>query len=624
MKNLTAFFVLTASACLAFGQSQRLTLLEEFTQASCGPCAAQNPALNALLNSNTAKVISIKYQTSWPGVDPMNAQTQSEVGPRVTYYGVTGVPNIRYDGNVVTGSPGNLTQTAINNEYAVPSPFTLNVSHSFNTNYDSIFITVDITCTQNTSGTYRARVAMVEEVINFSSPPGTNGETVFYSVMRKMYPNAIGTTLATTWTAGQTQTLTFAAPVPSYIYDLNQIAIAAFIQNDANKNVAQAGWSPPQPLANNSTVTGITGASFVTCAGSFTPTATIKNLGADTMTSCTINMQLDANTPVTQAWTGSLATGQSQTVALPMQTVTPGPHTFKVWTSDPNGVPTPITLTPSHSKTVSVYNASVTVSAPVTEGFEASTMPSGWGVNNPDNGAGWTRVGTAGGFGNSTGSVKMDFYNSPITQIDELLAPPLDLSTVTSAWLNFHVAYAQYSAENDRLQIRVSTNCGATWTTVYNKAGNTLETAPATTSPFTPNATQWRGESVDLSAYVGQSSVLIKFLATSSSGNNMYLDNINLAGPMGVSDAGTNMQPDIYPNPANDQISITFDQAQEGDVSLFVHTMLGELVYTAEQGTLPPGERTLHLNTAGLSEGVYFVTLVMEGRSSTRKIVITR
>ena len=50
-------------------QSQRLVLIEEFTNASCPPCAAQNPAFNILLSNNTVKAISIKYQTNWPGVE---------------------------------------------------------------------------------------------------------------------------------------------------------------------------------------------------------------------------------------------------------------------------------------------------------------------------------------------------------------------------------------------------------------------------------------------------------------------------------------------------------------------------------------------------------------------------
>src|SRR3990172_8429435 len=207
MKKITTLLTLALVTTFSFGQSQRLVLIEEFTQASCGPCASQNPAFNTLVNANTVKAISIKYQTSWPGVDPMNAQTQANVGPRVSYYGVTGVPYGLNDGVAITntcsyylGAPACETQAKIDAAYAVPSPFTLAVTHSYNANYDSVFMSVVINCTQNTTGTYKARLAMVEKVISFTTPPGSNGELVFYNVMRNMYPNSAGTTLATTWT----------------------------------------------------------------------------------------------------------------------------------------------------------------------------------------------------------------------------------------------------------------------------------------------------------------------------------------------------------------------------------------------------------------------------------------
>ena len=68
-------------AAISFGQTQRMVLTEEFTNASCGPCAGQNPAYNELLQANSSKIVAIKYQVNFPGVDPMNAQTQSEVAP---------------------------------------------------------------------------------------------------------------------------------------------------------------------------------------------------------------------------------------------------------------------------------------------------------------------------------------------------------------------------------------------------------------------------------------------------------------------------------------------------------------------------------------------------------------
>jgi hypothetical protein len=80
MKKTFTLLSMMLAGSLAFAQSQRLVLVEGFSQASCGPCAAQNPALNAALTAATHDtVVSIKYQTSWPGIDPMNAQTAAEV-----------------------------------------------------------------------------------------------------------------------------------------------------------------------------------------------------------------------------------------------------------------------------------------------------------------------------------------------------------------------------------------------------------------------------------------------------------------------------------------------------------------------------------------------------------------
>src|ERR1051326_548184 len=122
MKKTLLLVATVVSGNFLFAQSQRLILFEEFTQASCGPCAAYNPGYNSLLSSNTTKATSIKYQTSWPGVDPMNAQNPGEVQTRVTYYNVTGVPDVFLDG---TEKQQSTAQSDIDAEYAVPSPFTI-------------------------------------------------------------------------------------------------------------------------------------------------------------------------------------------------------------------------------------------------------------------------------------------------------------------------------------------------------------------------------------------------------------------------------------------------------------------------------------------------------------------
>jgi hypothetical protein len=59
MKNIVNTLLVCLFSVSAFGQN-RLVLVEHFTQASCGPCASQNPALKTLLDANNTKVVALK------------------------------------------------------------------------------------------------------------------------------------------------------------------------------------------------------------------------------------------------------------------------------------------------------------------------------------------------------------------------------------------------------------------------------------------------------------------------------------------------------------------------------------------------------------------------------------
>lgn len=633
MKKITFLASMLAFTGASFAQSQRLPLLEEFTQASCGPCAAANPALNTLLSANaapnTVKTVSIKYQTSWPGVDPMNAQNASEVATRVTYYGVSGVPDIEYDGTVISGgAPGDLSQTIINNEYAVTSPFTVNLSHSFSADYDSIFITMDITCTQAVSGPLKAHVALVEREIHFATAPGSNGEKDFYSVMRKMYPNASGTTLATTWTVGQTQTLTFAEAIPSYIYNMNEIGVVAFIQDNTTKNVKQAAISDPLTLPASTQDAGVSAVSSpaaIQCNTTITPTITVKNFSSSTLTSCTVNYQIDGGAIVSESWTGSLAPNATATHAFASTTVAVGGHALKTFTTLPNGGND--WLLNNNTKTKKFTIIGTPVSAPIAEGFSAAGWPyAGWALDNPDDAYAWERVTNAGGFSATGQALRMNFFNSPSGQIDDFYIPALDLTTTDNAGhLYFDVAYRQYQTENDRLQVHVSTNCGTTWTQLYNKQGATLKTAPAGTASFTPNATQWRKDSVVITTYLNNTNAIFRFRGTSNYGNNLFLDNININTTMvGIEEIKNTASMDVYPNPFSSNTTIEVNLTENQNVKVDVYNVIGENVFSLNKGTLSSGEHKIALNADELPSGMYFVTLTTEKGRITKRVSVTK
>jgi hypothetical protein len=618
---------------LSFAQTQRMVMVEAFSNASCGPCAAQNPAMNTLLGNNTSKAISLKHQVSWPGVDPMHSQNTADPNARVSYYGISGVPQVQVDGDTHSGSPSSVTQTLIDTRYAVAAPFSLSVTHYLSSDFDSVYITATVTAAQAYSsvGALKLHVSLAEAFIQFTTAPGTNGEKEFKHVNRKMYPSASGTTLASTWTNGQTQTFTFAEPLPNYIYDLNQVEIVSFIQDDGSttKVVEQAAKSAAQPLALDGAITAVAGLPVVQCTNSITPTFTLKNTGATTLTSASIEVSIDGGIPTNVPWSGSLANGATATVNVPSLTTTSGSHIFeaKVVSINNNS-----DLNAGNNSASAPFNIfGTTVPSPVTEGFESATFPpANWVNYNPGSTDGWSRRTAVTGHAGSTAAARIFWYNIPSGEVDELFLPYMNLTgaATDTVKLSFWVAYRQYATTtNDKLEVKVSTDCGTTWATAFNKAGSTLATGAVSTSSWAPTAAaDWREEVVDLSAFANQANVMIKFTATSAYGNNGFIDDINLTKNSGVvanmNDIfGNELMSQNYPNPAANMTTVEFSGVHEGMI-FEVRDMLGRTVATHK---LAEGQTLLNLETVSLNNGVYVYHVIENGEIlSTRKLTIQK
>ncbi|MFK7755602.1 MAG: M43 family zinc metalloprotease [Flavobacteriales bacterium] len=97
------------------------------------------------------------------------------------------------------------------------------------------------------------------------------------------------------------------------------------------------GCVPPTLL--DASISGITSPSGSLCSGTVFPEVTILNMGSSTLTSATINYSIDNNSSSQFEWTGSLTSGQSESVVLPISTTSGGNHIFYASTSSPNGSP---------------------------------------------------------------------------------------------------------------------------------------------------------------------------------------------------------------------------------------------------------------------------------------------
>jgi len=164
------------------------------------------------------------------------------------------------------------------------------------------------------------------------------------------------------------------------------------------------------------------------------------------------------------------------------------------------------------------------------EGFESDSFPPvSWKIGNPDADVTWAKSTTAGGFGNSTSSATMNFYDYSSTNEKDTLYSPILTGLQNGDKLKFDVAYARYTdGSADSLRVVLSTNGGSSFSKIYQKGGALLQTAPATDNSFIPASTQWRTDSVSLPSSVVGVNVVIGFIGINGFSNNLYIDNIKI------------------------------------------------------------------------------------------------
>ncbi len=118
---------------------------------------------------------------------------------------------------------------------------------------------------------------------------------------------------------------------------------------------------------------------------------------------------------------------------------------------------------------------------------------------------------------------KFNSFSTGVGGIAHLTTPALDLSTlVLTPTLSFYMSHdTGFSTSADQIQVQVSTD-GTTFTNV---GAPILRYDAAYVTPG------WGHHMVDLSAYAAETSVYVRFLATSAYGNNFFLDDVRIADP---------------------------------------------------------------------------------------------
>lgn len=362
------------------------------------------------------------------------------------------------------------------------------------------------------------------------------------------------------------------------------------------------------------TVTNIITPAAVNCSASLSPVVTVKNTGTAIITSFDVGYQIGTSTVVAQTFTQTLNPGDSTTFNLASTTAPISVNLFTAFTANPvstNGTGDDVKANDTLTKQFSVLG---TQAAPLTEGFESLTFPpANWGLNNPDRSFTWQRYSNG---KSSTGSAYVNTYNyATAGQIDELYSPMITYSNVDSVKLTFDVAatYRSVSAM-DTLSVLVTTDCGSTFTTVYQKWGDGLATvtSPQTFEFLPTTSSQWRNESIDLTSFVAQSPIAIVFRVSNSHGNNIFVDNVNLT---------TKKYPEalrrkgflILPTAFRSGFAIWHYQQPTTLKYINVYTATGQLVYSQQfNGN---ADKYITVDMSNKASGSYLVHLGYEDSS---------
>ncbi|MBC7486668.1 MAG: choice-of-anchor J domain-containing protein [Cytophagaceae bacterium] len=339
----------------------------------------------------------------------------------------------------------------------------------------------------------------------------------------------------------------------------------------------QSTWARSYLTTGGSRASLVTSANLTACGcnGNTAPIARFYTLNKQPCEGTPVQfIDESLNAPSAYNWTLVGAAPQSSASQNPTVSYTgAGPYTVSLTVSSSGGQ--------SNTATKTAYIAplaSVSGTLPYTESFEGATFPpTGWETSSDDAATTWDVEGTkvwekrpvlGSGAGVSAAGMNFFSYSYP-ARTDDLTSPTYNLTGVSNPSLTFNVSYRTYSAGNaDTLAVYAVTDCGNTLMSLYKKGGTALETTSSTTlSSYTPTSTMdWRTETIDLSAFIGQR-VRVLFRAMNDYGNNLYLDNINLTGTYNtpVADFTTSKTTGVVSAEA-----ITFTNASTGNITSYL------------------------------------------------------
>lgn len=380
--------------------------------------------------------------------------------------------------------------------------------------------------------------------------------------------------------------------------------------------------------AANLIATGITPG--YTCAPVANFDANKKNVCAGN--TVTFSNESELGTSGSISWTFQGGNPATSTANAPVVTyATPGTYSVSLVATNPSG-----NNTKNQTSYITVVQGNGGALVPNTYDFEGASFPAGISVINGNAGSVAWAVNTSNG-GNST--AQSMFLNNASQassggHIDIFETQIYDFSTTSNITFSYYYAYAKkVTAQADTFKVQYSLDCGGTWSNVLgtpNIANMAAASGGVQAAAFSPTAAQWKQVTVPatlLTALNNKASVKFRFWfksdATAGSSNNIYIDQINLSGSVGLNELEKSLDMLIYPNPTNASSTIEFNTVSGAKMKVSVTDVVSRVVEESENFSLNGNRASYTVNQNGaLAKGVYVINMYLGDQKVSKKLII--
>lgn len=124
-----------------------------------------------------------------------------------------------------------------------------------------------------------------------------------------------------------------------------------------------------------------------------------------------------------------------------------------------------------------------------------------------------------------------------------------------------------------------------------------------------------------ITAYDGETIVNEVFSYVGTDGNfSTFQLGLEVTQAVGVEEAELSSSVNVFPNPFNEQTTLSFTTAQSGDATIVAYNLVGEKVIDMNLGNIPAGQQRVELDFASMEAGIYLVSLTAGGETCTLRV----